>query len=448
MTSRFESLLAGRPEAIAFVMQGAYLGLGFLITILLARLLGPDNAGLYFQVVAWLLLISSAIQIGWGPFLIREVAVLREQGRAGELRGIVQVAIATVALIGIAAGGLFIAVAWSVVDTELQRLTYAIAAPAILLIGAGAIWQVVTRALGRPLLGQLCDYIARPVVQFVGLALVWFGVIVERATAKEAMAIFVLAVGTSALLAWILERWAVRANVPRERAIMPPVRHWIGSLLTNSLIGWLGTLNQQIGTILLGAFVATSEIANFRIALQLSVLLGLGLAAVNAIYGKDFARLVVLGDYEAIQAQAIRSSRFSVMIALPIAAIFVFFGRPLIAQLFGDEFSGAYLPLAILIVGQLANAAFGSVLSICVATRNEGAGLTVQALAVLGNVGISIGLAPFLGTIAFAIGMAASLVFWNAMLFLFLKRKMGIVSFPFVRNGRRPLPGKSVVGDG
>jgi O-antigen/teichoic acid export membrane protein len=274
------ALLKHRREAASVLMRASYTGLAFLITVLLARLLDSAELGQYFEIVAWVLLITAWVQTGWGPYLVREVAFLREHARPDETFGIAWLANRVVGATSVAAALAMIGVAY-VVSAQPRTVSLVwLAAPLIPILSATSMRQSITIGMGQPLLGQLCDGLIRPGVQVIALFSCWAGVAGGALGPYEAVAILLTAALVSAVAAVIVERRAT-ASVRRAGARkVPRARAWLPPLARMGLMAWSSAVNLQIGTLVLANVAADAEIAAFRIAQQLSLLMMDGLTSV------------------------------------------------------------------------------------------------------------------------------------------------------------------------
>ncbi|MEL6940717.1 MAG: oligosaccharide flippase family protein [Cyanobacteria bacterium J06598_1] len=72
----------------AFGLRLVYTGLTFLTSILLARVLGTSGFGTYSYAVVWAYLLSIPATLGFGNFIVREVAVYQAKEQWSLLRGI------------------------------------------------------------------------------------------------------------------------------------------------------------------------------------------------------------------------------------------------------------------------------------------------------------------------------------------------------------------------
>ncbi|MDC9603281.1 polysaccharide biosynthesis C-terminal domain-containing protein, partial [Pseudoalteromonas sp. GABNS16G] len=132
-------------------------------------------------------------------------------------------------------------------------------------------------------------------------------------------------------------------------------------------------------------------------------------------------------DMKLLQRLSRQSARGAFAIALPIGLLLIFFGDSLISVLFGEEYSEiSYLPLIILVIGQLFNVFFGSVGFLLAMTGNEKQSFKGQVFAVLVNLFLCWALVPTMGAVGAAIAVSSSIIFWNAILGYLVYRKVGI----------------------
>ncbi len=103
----------------------------------------------------------------------------------------------------------------------------------------------------------------------------------------------------------------------------------------------------------------------------------------------------------------------------------------------------AHGPLVILTIGQLANAMFGLVMTMAIATRSEAAALKAQVIGASSNVLLCLLLVPPFGAVGGACASAVSLFLWNMILSRYLLRNFGVrsyVSVPAIRSLARRGP--------
>ncbi|MEO1748297.1 MAG: polysaccharide biosynthesis C-terminal domain-containing protein, partial [Pseudomonadota bacterium] len=124
------------------------------------------------------------------------------------------------------------------------------------------------------------------------------------------------------------------------------------------------------------------------------------------------------------------SSRLTFAITLAAGALLFLFGPVIIQLLFGSAFKAAYWSLAVMVVAQCVNAAFGPVGTILNMTAYARTSLAGFSAAAIVNVIICTVLIPVMGHIGAAVAALVSTITWNIYLTRMLKKHLGIrVSF-------------------
>jgi len=148
------------------------------------------------------------------------------------------------------------------------------------------------------------------------------------------------------------------------------------------------------------------------------------------------ARLWASGDVERLQRLVTLSARGLLVVSFPLAMAFIFFGRPLLGVAFGAEFVAADGALAILALGQVVNAATGSVGTVLVMSGNQRRAAVGITLGAIVNVTLGILFIPMLGVAGAALAAACGLVVANILLVSIARRTLGIDSTPLGRVAR------------
>src|SRR5699024_6674444 len=112
-------------------------------------------------------------------------------------------------------------------------------------------------------------------------------------------------------------------------------RQWLKAVLPFALISGMTMLNQQIDIIMIGIFKTAADVGVYRVAARGAILVALGVTAINAVTGPYFARFYKQRDFKQLQKLATMSARVNFLTALPATIIFILFGTPIIAFVFG-----------------------------------------------------------------------------------------------------------------
>jgi len=410
--------------------------LALALGIVLARILGPDGYGVYAYAFAVMSLLMVVAEAGVPTLLMREVAASLGREEWGLMRGALRRAGQFVALAAIAVALLGLLVLWVAADRLSAEMFYTMALMLLVLpLSAGA--KTVAQALiglHRVVLGQAVNMLLQPllVVAFVGGAfLVWPAL----RQPHYAMAAQLFAV-TIVLVVGLL---ILRRLTPQETRTVPPVyrsREWLRSALPFMLIGGAGIINNQTDIIMLGWFTGPEEVGIYRVAVQGAALVAFSLQVVNAVVAPQFSRLFAQGDMARLQRLVTQSARLVLLAALPVALVFILAGGVLVSWVFGAGFASAHVPLAILAVGQLVNAGFGSVGFLLNMTGYETVTARILWQTALSNIALNAVFIPLYGMNGAAIATAISVAFWNLLLYREVKEKLNIDSTAF---GPKPI---------
>jgi O-antigen/teichoic acid export membrane protein len=147
-------------------------------------------------------------------------------------------------------------------------------------------------------------------------------------------------------------------------------------------------------------------------------------------------------DPDAIREIAYRVLAFPLAVTVAAMVVVALWGETLLAM-FGPEFSGAKLPLLILIACQLARALFGPSVPLLtvIGAQKENAALAIAALAVLAASNLV--LAPVYGVLGAAIAVAITILFWLLASAFVLMRLSGLRTDALYLLGRLGQPGRS-----
>lgn len=384
-------------------------------SILLARGLGPDGYGQYVFVMAVIAMLALPVGPGLGELVTREVARYQHGEEWSLFRGLLRrahqwVALGSVLMIGAIAIVASINAVWSLDD--LWTLLF-IASLMLPLLGLNALRSSTLRGLRHVFQAQLPELLARPGFHLLCVAMLLAVGVLNAATALGSQIV-------ATALAFFLGAWILRRYRPQPvKEARPDYRHgeWMRAMLPFTLLAAVGTLNGQIGILALGWLGTDENVAALQVAQNGAMLVLLSLTIVNMVIGPHIARAHREGDKMRLQQLSRQSARAALAVALPIALPLFFFGGPIINLVFGEDYAAmATWPLAILVVGQLVNVAFGSVGMFLTMSGYERDTLNGQVIALVVNGVAAVVLIPFLDVVGAALAVSIGLLTWNAVL--------------------------------
>ncbi|MGC3874645.1 flippase [Halomonas sp. GXIMD04776] len=401
-----------------------------LISIVLARSLGPDGYGIYAFAYSIATLLAVPVQLGIPQLIVREIAGFQLDNKWELFKGILQranqsVVIVTTIIFTVLILWLFLYGNSNVDSLSIQVFSWA--ALLIPFIALGNIRGAVLRGIRSVILGQLPEMVIRPGL-FLLLVLIagYYGAL----QSTSAMMLNVIASFTTFVIGSIMLQKKIPIEVKSVDASYETKR-WIGSALPFALIAGMQVINRQTDILMLGFLGGSEEVGLYKVAAQGSLLVAFALTSINMVLAPYVTRLYKQGNSVQLQKMITLSAQIILATALPVAAVFIVFGEFFLLQVFGNEFVDAYPPLAILCVGQLINAGLGSVVLLLNMTGNEKDTVRGVVVAAILNVVFNLILIPFLGMVGAAIATMITTAVWNVLLCIKLWKKTGIYSLAF-----------------
>ena len=421
----------GRESLSSIVLKFSSVGLVFISTVLLARLLGPADYGIYSYIYAIISLLSIPSEFGLPTLVVRETASSMVRKDYSAVHGIWNWSGKTIGIISFILLGLTGIIAWVLRESLAGRRfeTFIVALALVPLIALGDLRGAALRGLNKIITGQLPEFLLRPgffVLFLVGVELFHYKAI----SAPIAMLLFVVA----SALAFGIGAWLLRRATPDLVQKAPfhfENRSWLLSALPLAFIGGMQLINNQASIIIQGFYLPDPAIGIFRVATQVSNLASFGLLAINIVVAPRFASLYTLGEKRKLQKLVTYSARVILVFNLLLTIGFVLVGKVFLQKIFGVSYESAYIPLLIMLVGQLVNSFTGSVGMLLNMTNHEretAKGITVAAAL---NIIFNFLLIPKWGIIGSSIATSISLITWNIILWWVVRKKLKINSLAF-----------------
>ncbi|MFW6012084.1 MAG: oligosaccharide flippase family protein [bacterium] len=416
-----------RGASVALILRVAGAALTFLLSLVLARTLGAQGAGIYFLAYGVVTIVSVGARLGLGGSLVRFTSAGATANEWSALNGLARRALTLGSLAaGVATVLLLFGAPWLAEEAfDEPQLT----APLRIMVLA-ILPFVLLNLLGQLLRGRKRIAQSLAVMAALPPAVTCVGVLVLAPTAgtQGAAAAYVIAtVLTLALAGW----WWHSAS-PRRTG--PPGTFPLRTLLASSMpLFWHSLLSIVIDRspgLFLGLFATASEVGILEVANRTALLVSFILLAVNSIAGPKFAELYSSGDIDALVRTARRSALLSAAAALPLVLVFVTVPEAVLS-LFGERFTAGASILVILTLGQLFNAGTGSVAVLLVMSGNERAMRNVTLASLLVGVILYLGLIPLWGMHGAAVACALTVAFQNLMAVLAVRRALGIWALPY-----------------
>src|ERR1022692_847127 len=347
--------LAGDGLAVLFAL-GTGSACSFLVQVMLARVMGPEQFGVYALVMSWVMTLSLFLSFGLDSTILRFVAAYRSLAHFGALRGLLRrttqivvagslIAAATMALISIFLGP----------GVSAAFLAGALLLPILTLLQFG---NKILVSLHHPVCAVLSGQMARHCI-LAGVILVLAYGVRFPLNAQRA----ILLVSFAVLVALLANQYYTSRFLPKDVSRVPAeyrTREWLGVGLPLLVVTAAEQILSRGDIIMLGFFRSKTEVGIYGAAVALTMCMDMVISSLNSVIAPRFAELHARHNRDGLQRLLTRSSMIVVLAVLHVALILILFG-PQILRLFGKGFVSGSGALALLAIGYLIRALTGSV---------------------------------------------------------------------------------------
>lgn len=413
----------------AFGLRCLGAGTAFLFNVVIARMLGANEAGLFFLALAIVTVVASAARLGLDKVLLRVTAQYAANQQWTPIRRLgIQTVCGIFLVSSVLALSLYLQAPW------IAREVFA--KPALAELMQGFAFGVVFLSL-YPLAGEMLRGLYRikaaqfilemgmPLLSLVFLLLlswIWSFNVVTVVWA------FLLAAACLTGFGWYLLLTAVALPSPA----LAPEERWsrllrdglplLGVLLADLAILWMPILA-------LGYWGTASDVGVLHVAVRTAMLTSLILTAVNAALAPKMAVLYQKHDKAALEDITRKCTLMMCLAASPIL-IGCFLYPEFVLSLFGSSFVRGAQALMIIALGEMVNVWTGSVGSLLMMTGHERI-LWFNNLGVLLLNGLLvIWLVPVYGLFGAAATVALTVALKNIMAAILVKKYVGVLTFP------------------
>lgn len=425
-----------RGASVAALHRIAGMGFGFLLSVLLARLLGVTGLGIFTLAATTTTVTAIFGRAGIDMAMLRFASVgahkndwqmVRAVYRTGMRLAIVTSAGAT-ALLFLCAPLLAKALfnePDSLVPIRIMTMTVL---PTTLTILHGE----MLKAIKRTGLANFVQASAPPAVNLFVICAVYVALRSGLSPLETAWVAACSSIIVSTLSLWMWQRYS------------PPLEHQEGTFELHRMIAtslplfWVASIGMIISVtdiVMLGIWMTADQIALYSVAARLAGLVSFCLVAVNTIAVPKLSAYYAVEDTHKLELIAQSATLLTGTVALFVAAIFWVVPYRVL-QLFGPEFRAAAAPLAILSLGHLVHAATGPAGMLLVASGREKLLRNNMASLAIMNVILNALLIPYYGIVGAAAASAISLGTLKIGTVLIAYRELGllILRFPTSRN--------------
>ncbi len=408
-----------------FLMKILSVVLGFFSTLMLARLLNPEQYGGYAYALAWVNLLVVPVVLGLDKLMIRHVSIFEANRQWSLMRGIQRFSNWIVAGFGVVVALAVFSATHLFADYIDAALIepLRIATVLIPLIALARLRSAAMIGLHRVVQGTFPEIVLRPVL-FILFILLSYSLFPGGLDAQAAVGMNICAVAISFAIGATLLRRVTPEPVKRAVSEYSPAL-WLRSAAPLVLLASLQIINTRVDIIMLGAMRGAVDVAIYNVVYQGAMLASFVLVAATGVISPVVARMYAQGEQQQLQRLVTTSSRAIFAATLPIVVVMILFGKPFLS-LFGEQYVAGYSALLVLLTGQILNTAFGAVGVLLTMTNHGGLAAKGAAISVVVNIVLNAFLIPVWGVEGAATASMLTLFLWNIMFAFFVFQNVGI----------------------
>jgi O-antigen/teichoic acid export membrane protein len=415
-----------RGAAGAFAVNLGGTGIAFLSHLVLARVLGADGFGIYVYVITWITTLALLATLGLHTALLRFASAYRAREEWGLLHGVIRYAEIRVLTAGLAIGGVGAITVVALADRLQPELvtTFQVGLAIIPVLALLQLRSAIVRAFGGVIAAIAPQNLVRSatvllIVAVGGLVLGW------QLAASEAMSAMLLGTALGLVLVSVALYRRRPAQV-RMAVVEQQPRVWRRTALPLLFMAATQALLARVDILILGYVLGTTSAGIYVAASRVAGLVAFALTAVNIIFAPNIAALHARGDRASLQALVTTTAWWTTLSALVLAAPLFVLAEMMLAM-FGDAFTAGTVALQILLIGQIINAAAGSVTNLMTMTGHERKAAVIIGAAATAQVGLAATLIPLFGLQGAAVAATVTMTGWNVAMGILVWKHLGIV---------------------
>lgn len=418
------SLYRGSAVYLAIYVVGS--GISFGIHLFIARVLGATSYGYYVYATSWMAILLLGCNIGLKPTTVRFVAAYSARGEWGLLRGFLRSSARwTIAASGVVVTLSVIALWFLRPRLDALGATLLLIAMAMPFMALSDVWSSAVRGLGAVTRSQIPASIVQHAL--VGITLVVIVAVsgTEGGAASAAAAFLTATIGTLGVAGLLL--WRELSRQARDASPRFLRQEWARVAVSNMLISLFQAVRAPLIVVIAGAYVDSRQIAYYGAAQRLANVMSLGLLGISGFASPLISQYFALSDFAKLQRLARLAARGTLGAASVTAVLMIAFGNELL-RLFGNGFDSAYLPLLVLLLGEIAAGAAGPVGYFLTMTGRQTTATWIEAVTCAIAVALAPVLVPRYGILGAAIVVALGSSLRNAAMSVVVRRQLGLRS--------------------
>ncbi len=402
--------------------------IGFSTSIIIARLLGVEEYGNYAYAISWIYLLSIPSIFGMDKLLVRNISFYFKNSSWTLMKGMINKSIQIVLLTSIFIV-LFVVFIINIFQNKLSPNMYfpilfgLLSLPLINLI---KLRQSLMQGMQRVTSSLIPECAIKPLVFIFLVSLSTFPLINISSNVNIIMLFFF----SSYLIALLISELMTR-NITSSLFInikpLYETKKWIKSAIPLLIVGSFHIINAKTDIIMLGSIDESRSVGIYHAATRGGLLVSFFLISINTAIAPMIARYYISNKNSKLQKVITKSAQIIFIPTVIATLIMIIFGEYFLS-LFGKSFVEGKIALIILCIGQLINAASGSVTYLLNMTENEKWAAKAVGISAVLNILLNALLIPKIGINGAAIATTLSMIVWNILMIYWVYKYVGIHS--------------------
>jgi O-antigen/teichoic acid export membrane protein len=392
-SSAHDGHILAAARGTGFLALGSFFeaGVRFLIALMLARLLGAGNYGLYVLAISTVTLFASFSALGLDDAMVRYVAILAGRRDGLGVRGTIKLGVLVSGVGGVLIAAVMFVAAQPIAEGifDEPRLTHLLRLLAIVVpfLSMSNVLAGTARGFGRMDYVALAENVVQSLVRLALIAIIAVAMRGLNVTAA-AVAFGISDVSATVVFIVLLQKYVPLSTLGQGdmRSVAPQVFRFSVPLW---LSGMLRQFRRSFQTILLGATAAAASVGIYSIVSSITSVGHICLLALFVAVKPMLARMHDVGDRDGLTHLYTTATRWAYTITLPFFLVIVLF-RDSILLVFGETFAAGSTALLIYAFAEVVNAGTGICGPVLDMTGHVGMKLfnavTLTVLLVVGNV--------------------------------------------------------------
>jgi len=411
----------------SFFLRLFGMGLAFLSTLLVAKVLPFEESGRYFYIMALIIVIASVSHLGLKTTVVRYISASRVNNDMATVNGLSIFALGLSLLVSFTSVVLIYCLQQFFFKSSNDLFNHELLLLMIPILSFNLISSAIFQAFNSANIAFLIEKIISLCV-FSAL-IIYFAINdVFFTSAIDLLKIMLVALFLVSIFSLIfLYRYKLlngKKDFTQTKKILKSSKPVFIALVMTLFVEWGGQ-------IALGVFSDKSDVAIMAVAQRLASFLLIMLVAVNYVAAPKFAECFARKDNEALKTMSMLCSRMMLIVVIPLSLIMIVFANE-IMFFFGEDYLQGSIILRILIVGQTINVICGSVGYLLNMTGHE---IEMRNCVIIsGSISILLFyfLVPAYGLIGAAITTAVSISSHNILAVIYVKKRLGFNTLKFI----------------